>query len=398
MKTLYHLATAGLALALGTGVAMAQSSPYGQSQSSRSQTSTQKHTSWSTSKTTHTSMTTGGSVEFYVGPMAIQQVQQKLSAAGLTPGTSDGSWSDETRSAVRQFQQQRGIPATGDLDLQTLSMLGVDLNQAETQSPSSRYGTQGKESNQGGMGNMGNMGSMDNPGESGSQGDQGNMGNMGSMGSMGSQSSTESSSTESSSMGSQTSMTTPSEGTPLFAGPSVMQQVIQKLSQQRYGSSKSSKNSGTNTGSMSTLSATSTPTEVSQVLTEFQRAKHLPATGELTFETLHKLGIDLNSFTNSGRYGRGTTGTTGQTGTSYNNETSANMPIYVGNSIVRRVQEALDKSGHSVGRTDGEWGPETRTGIQDFQRAKGLPVTGNINLEVLHTLNVASTLNNLSRM
>jgi peptidoglycan hydrolase-like protein with peptidoglycan-binding domain len=37
----------------------------------------------------------------------------------------DGRWGPHTRQAVESFQQAKGLPATGELDQQTLNALGV---------------------------------------------------------------------------------------------------------------------------------------------------------------------------------------------------------------------------------------------------------------------------------
>ena len=44
----------------------------------------------------------------------------------------DGRWGPQTRRAVQSFQQAKGMPATGQLDEQTLGALGVN-KQSEKQ-------------------------------------------------------------------------------------------------------------------------------------------------------------------------------------------------------------------------------------------------------------------------
>jgi peptidoglycan hydrolase-like protein with peptidoglycan-binding domain len=55
----------------------------------------------------------------------IKAVQQKLQQSGLYKGNIDGTYSQETRSAVREYQQNSGLTVNGQLDQQTLSSLGV---------------------------------------------------------------------------------------------------------------------------------------------------------------------------------------------------------------------------------------------------------------------------------
>jgi len=44
--------------------------------------------------------------------------------------------------------------------------------------------------------------------------------------------------------------------------------------------------------------------------------------------------------------------------------------------VRRQIQEALNAKGFDVGVADGVFGRKTRSGIEDFQKSQGLPVTG----------------------
>jgi hypothetical protein len=55
----------------------------------------------------------------------IRQVQSQLKSAGHDPGPIDGQMSETTSSALRSFQQARGLQPTGQLDPQTLAALGI---------------------------------------------------------------------------------------------------------------------------------------------------------------------------------------------------------------------------------------------------------------------------------
>jgi peptidoglycan hydrolase-like protein with peptidoglycan-binding domain len=55
----------------------------------------------------------------------VMQAQERLKAAGLTPGPIDGSLTPLTRDALRQYQKRHNLPVTGDLDKATLQALGI---------------------------------------------------------------------------------------------------------------------------------------------------------------------------------------------------------------------------------------------------------------------------------
>jgi peptidoglycan hydrolase-like protein with peptidoglycan-binding domain len=54
---------------------------------------------------------------------------------------------------------------------------------------------------------------------------------------------------------------------------------------------------------------------------------------------------------------------------------------------VRQIQQALDKNGFKAGRTDGIWGPETRSALMNFQKSKDIgAANGELNDETLAAL------------
>lgn len=55
----------------------------------------------------------------------VKAAQQTLQQQGLYKGNIDGTFSPETRSAIREYQQNSGLTVNGQLDQQTLSSLGV---------------------------------------------------------------------------------------------------------------------------------------------------------------------------------------------------------------------------------------------------------------------------------
>ena len=67
----------------------------------------------------------GGSEQ--LSQSTLENVQQQLQQQGYYKNAKvDGKWGPRTREAVTSFQQAKGLPATGQLDQQTLSALGVN--------------------------------------------------------------------------------------------------------------------------------------------------------------------------------------------------------------------------------------------------------------------------------
>jgi Putative peptidoglycan binding domain len=58
----------------------------------------------------------------------ILEIQIDLKADGFYPQPVDGLWGPSTREAVMAFQKEKKLPIDGELNPQTLSALGVDLN------------------------------------------------------------------------------------------------------------------------------------------------------------------------------------------------------------------------------------------------------------------------------
>jgi peptidoglycan hydrolase-like protein with peptidoglycan-binding domain len=55
----------------------------------------------------------------------ISRVQQELRALGFDAGPVNGDFGTKTQAALAQFQLSRAIPASGQLDDQTLAELGI---------------------------------------------------------------------------------------------------------------------------------------------------------------------------------------------------------------------------------------------------------------------------------
>jgi peptidoglycan hydrolase-like protein with peptidoglycan-binding domain len=78
-------------------------------------------------------------------PDMIRNVQQALQQDGKYQGRVDGVWGPGTQAAVRTYQQQHNMNATGQLDQDTLAAmkLGTGSNNAQQQPGSERYSNSG---------------------------------------------------------------------------------------------------------------------------------------------------------------------------------------------------------------------------------------------------------------
>lgn len=63
----------------------------------------------------------------------LREVQSQLQEQGYEVGQVDGIWGDQTRQALMQFQQDKGLQSSGQIDLQTIAELGVmdDVQRAQ---------------------------------------------------------------------------------------------------------------------------------------------------------------------------------------------------------------------------------------------------------------------------
>jgi peptidoglycan hydrolase-like protein with peptidoglycan-binding domain len=60
----------------------------------------------------------------------VKAVQQALKDKGHDPGMIDGKMGPQTQSALREFQSKEGLEASGRLDADTMSKLGVEAGAA----------------------------------------------------------------------------------------------------------------------------------------------------------------------------------------------------------------------------------------------------------------------------
>lgn len=140
---LSHLLLAGAA-AVSLGAVAAEQSK----QEPRSQSGQSESQSAATGTSAQTPAQTGQSrQQASQSSDTIKQAQEKLSAQGLDAGPADGKLGAKTQAAVKQFQQTKGLKASGQLDQPTLAALGVGAEgAASTGASSAASGASGQSS------------------------------------------------------------------------------------------------------------------------------------------------------------------------------------------------------------------------------------------------------------
>ena len=63
--------------------------------------------------------------EYTIDSDIIRDVQKELNARGYDAGTPDGELGSKTRSALRRFQAENGLPESGRVDRETAEKLGI---------------------------------------------------------------------------------------------------------------------------------------------------------------------------------------------------------------------------------------------------------------------------------
>lgn len=76
-----------------------------------------------------------------LGAAQIRRIQQELNKKGFHAGQVDGKWSSETQAAIKNFQQSKGLTATGQLDERTINELGLDADEFRENSQSKQRTT-----------------------------------------------------------------------------------------------------------------------------------------------------------------------------------------------------------------------------------------------------------------
>jgi len=76
----------------------------------------------------------------------VKQAQEKLSAAGKDVGTPDGQMGPKTQAALKEFQQEKGLQPSGQLDQETIAALDLDQSSSATGGTSSGESSSGQSS------------------------------------------------------------------------------------------------------------------------------------------------------------------------------------------------------------------------------------------------------------
>lgn len=112
-----------------------------------------------------TQQTQSGSQQASQSQETVKQVQQKLSEAGHEV-QADGIMGPKTQAALKEFQEKKGLQASGQLDQQTLAALGVSEGGSASTGASSEKSSSGSSS-------QGASGSQESSSGSASQGASG---------------------------------------------------------------------------------------------------------------------------------------------------------------------------------------------------------------------------------
>jgi len=64
-------------------------------------------------------------VALYISPSNIRRIQQNLSQQGFYTGQVDAAWGPATREAIRKYEQEKGLQATGNVNLRLINTLGL---------------------------------------------------------------------------------------------------------------------------------------------------------------------------------------------------------------------------------------------------------------------------------
>ena len=111
----------------------------------------------------------GTGAQLYISPAVVRQIKQGLNKAGYDTGKVDGNWNKQAETAMKNFQQAQGLEPTGHVNLTTLSLLGVNVQQR-----TAGNGSGGASGNTGAGGTTGSIGTNGAGGANGGAGAGGN--------------------------------------------------------------------------------------------------------------------------------------------------------------------------------------------------------------------------------
>lgn len=139
---LYFMGVLGMVIALGMAPVQAATSSSAQDMQSQSSSQDmqsqqsgsqpmQSQGSQMQQPASQSSQTSQNDAPIQISPVTLKKIQDQLDGKGYKVGPTDGIWGDSTASAVKEFQQTQGLAPSGNLNIETLQALNIDLSAIE---------------------------------------------------------------------------------------------------------------------------------------------------------------------------------------------------------------------------------------------------------------------------
>ena len=125
---------------LAVGIAMASAAAFAGGDKQRSSQSSEQQSAPSSDQRAQAGQSQGASQD----QDAVKQAQEQLSAMGHDAGPADGVMGPKTQAALKEFQESKGLQASGQLDSQTLAALQTGGNQGSSSRSSGSRSTNGQ--------------------------------------------------------------------------------------------------------------------------------------------------------------------------------------------------------------------------------------------------------------
>lgn len=279
-------------------------------------------------------------VQSEVNSETIRQVQQRLNELNYEAGPVDGQMGPQTRGALRDFQAARGLAQTGRLNASTLNALDIEAGAA------AEHGMQTARSEEQTRSEARQPHEQAGVQRAGQQQFQ------------------------------------------TALSPEEIRQVQQKLNE-----------SGFDAGQVDGIMGPRTEAAIKN----FQESNAIEATGSLNQKTLDELGVEVDrqkeqanqlgqqdeGFFNGGIFDdqKGEQ-QTAQTRAERQASEQGYLHQAMRSEQIREVQKKLNEIGYHSGNVDGKWGPETQAAVRNFQKAKGIEATGQLDQRTLDELGV----------
>lgn len=242
----------------------------------------------------------------------IREAQEKLQQEGHSPGAIDGQWSPQTQAAVKEFQREKNLQVTGELDQETLKELGVSAD---------------------------DPGMKDRTGQESQRDDQ---------------------STPQAQR--QQDPTTGAAGQTEREAPagSATEQHGQVTGQQQQ--------------EHDSAIGQRTPGETAQ---PHDQSRDSQATAQQREDSAPGQAMPGDTMQRQDQ-------TLGQQHQQFGTETHQELT----SDQIQQAQQKLQQEGYDPGPIDGQWSPQTQTALKEFQQAKNLPVTGQLDQQTMQELDI----------